>query len=268
MSEIAPQASLFVPLTIPQTMLPNYVMIDTKSRWHVGGLLSTAYETMTLPSRLRLGNGSRASLDELVNVLNVNGNQNIAKVRMSIDQKDAPNGHHGSARLKIRAQSRDTRMPSQERRSETESFSQADQELKTFDMDFFPSEVNEQSRGQRAVKEPHVFGQAETHRADDQKENEIGETAEEAGHERARRRAAGLPIIQRSVRPFPCSVSISLSKSGPISYLRAIPRISPNFLIMILDAYQSKSAGPEYPCLIPCLTAFPTSLLIVARHLR
>ena len=87
-------------------MLPNYVMIDTKSRWHVGGLLSTAYETMTLPSRLRLGNGSRASLDELVNVLNVNGNQNIAKVRMSIDQKDAPNGHHGSARLKIRAQSR------------------------------------------------------------------------------------------------------------------------------------------------------------------
>jgi len=198
MSEIAPQASLFVPLTIPQTMLPNYVMIDTKSRWHVGGLLSTAYETMTLPSRLRLGNGSRASLDELVNVLNVNGNQNIAKVRMSIDQKDAPNGHHGSARLKIRAQSRDTRMPSQERRSETESFSQADQELKTFDMDFFPSEVNEQSRGQRAVKEPHVFGQAETHRADDQKENEIGETAEEAGHERARRRAAGLPIIQRT----------------------------------------------------------------------
>lgn len=212
MSEIAPQASLFVPLTIPQTMLPNYVMIDTKSRWHVGGLLSTAYETMTLPSRLRLGTRSRAPLDELVNVLNVNGNQNIAKFRMSIDQKDAPNGHHRSARLGIRAQSRDTRLPSQERRSEEETFSQAHQELKTFDMDFFPSEATEQSRGRRAVKEPHVFGQAETLRADDQKKSEIEESAEEAGHERARRRAAGLPIIQKSVRPFSCSMFISLSK--------------------------------------------------------
>ncbi|PVH86802.1 tubulin nucleotide-binding domain-like protein [Cadophora sp. DSE1049] len=197
-SEIAPQASLFVPMTIPQTMLPNYVMIDPKSRWHVGGLFSTAYETMTLPSRLRLGNGSRGSLDELVNVLNVNGNQNIVRFRMSIDQKDAPNGYHRPARLEVRAQSGDTRMPSQERRSVEQCFPQEIQKLKIFDMDFFPAEASEQSRGRRAVKEPHVFGQAETFRADDQKENEVEETDEEAGHERARRRAAGLPIIQKT----------------------------------------------------------------------
>ncbi|KAH7418219.1 tubulin domain-containing protein [Cadophora sp. MPI-SDFR-AT-0126] len=197
-SEIAPHASLFVPMTIPQTMLPSYVMIDLKSRWHVGGLLSTAYETMTLPSRLRLGNGSRVSLDELVSVLNVNGNQNIAKVRMSVYQKDTPNGHHRSARLEGRAQSRDTRMPSQERRSEEESFSQEDQGLETFDMDFFPEEVGERSRGRSTVKEPHVFGQAEIFRAEDEKEKQVEETDEEAGHERARRRAAGLPIIQKT----------------------------------------------------------------------
>ncbi|KAL2074570.1 hypothetical protein VTL71DRAFT_8348 [Oculimacula yallundae] len=196
-SEIAPQASLFVPMTIPSTVLPSYVIIDPKSRWHVGGLFSTAYETMTLASRLRLHNGARESLDELVNVLNVNGNQNIAKLRMSIDQKSAPNGHHRSARLEIRAQSRDTRLPSQERRIE-ETPSHDDNELKTLDMDFFPAEASEQGRGRRAIKTPHVFGQTETYRADNQKENETEETDEEAGHERARRRAAGLPIIQKT----------------------------------------------------------------------
>lgn len=179
-------------------MLPSYVMIDQQSKWHVGGLLSTAFETMTLPSRLKLQNASRESLDQLVNVLNVNGNQNIAKIRMSIDQKSAPNGRHRSARLEVRAQSRDPRLPSQERRVE-EFLSPEDKELKTFDMDFFPAEAGEQSRGRRAVKEPHVFGQAETYRADDQKESKVEDTDEEAGHERARRRAAGLPIIQKSV---------------------------------------------------------------------
>ncbi|KAH7360542.1 tubulin domain-containing protein [Rhexocercosporidium sp. MPI-PUGE-AT-0058] len=195
-SEIAPQASLFVPVTIPSMMLPSYVMIDPKSRWNVGGLLSTAYETMTLPSRLRIQNVGRKSLDELVNVLNVNGNQNIAKLRMSIDQKSVPNGNN-LARLEVRGQSRDTRLPSQERRIE-DIPSPEDKELKTLDMDFFPTETGEQSRGRRAVKEPHVFGQAETYRADDQKENEVEEADEEAGHERARRRAAGFPIIQKT----------------------------------------------------------------------
>lgn len=207
-------------------MLPNYVIIDPKSRWHVGGLLSTAYETMTLPSRLRLHDGARESLDELVNVLNVNGNQNIAKLRMSIDQKSAPNGHQRLAKLEVRAQSRDTRLPSQERRTEEVS-SQDDKELKTLDMDLFPAEAGEQSRGRRTVKEPHVFGQVETYRADDQKEDEVEETDEEAGHERARRRAAGLPIIQKSV-----NLSTSFPSSGgiPTSYPRANPNICPTSL--------------------------------------
>ncbi|KAK0113160.1 mtDNA inheritance, partitioning of the mitochondrial organelle [Cadophora gregata] len=197
-SEIAQQVSLFVPMTIPQAMLPSYVMLDPKSRWHVGGLLSTAYETMTLLSRLRLGSASRRSLDELVSVLNVNGNQNIAKCRMSIGQKDAQNEHLKSARLEERVRSRDTRAPSQERRGEEGPFSQKYQDLKPLDMDFFPTETDERGRGQKVTKETHVFARAEIFRADDQKENELEETDENVGHERARRRAAGLPIIQKS----------------------------------------------------------------------
>ncbi|PBP22710.1 misato [Diplocarpon rosae] len=216
-SEIAPQASLFVPLTMPATALPSYVTVDAHCPWHVGGLLSTAFETMTLSSRLRLQNGSRASFDQLVSVLNVNGNQNIAKIRMSIDQNSIPNGHHRSARLEGRAQSRDPRLPSQERRSQDASTSQEDRELKMFDMNFFPADTGEQIRGRRAVKEPHVFGQAEIYRAGEQKESEFEDTEGEAGHERARRRAAGLPIIQRTR----ISLSFPLLDSFPHIYANA-----------------------------------------------
>lgn len=178
--------------------LPNYAVVDPLSPWNVAGLFSTALETMSLPSRLKLRNGIRESLDQLINVLNVNGNQNIAKLRMSIEQETAPNGHHRPARLEVRAQSRDIRLPSQERRAE-EPDSQDESKVKTFDMDFFPAEASDQSRVRRAIKEAHVFGQAETYRSDTQKQ-EDDHNSEEAGHERARRRAAGLPIIQRLVR--------------------------------------------------------------------
>lgn len=184
-------------MTIPAATLPSYLTVDLKSQWHIGGLLSTAFETMTLPSRLRVQDGNRASMDQLVNVLNVNGNQNIAKLRMSIDQDSVPNGSHRKSRPDVRAQSRDSRLPSQERRATGEPSLQEDQEVGTFDIDFSPAEAEEQSRGRRIAKEPHIFGQAEAYRADDQKEKEPGDNEEEAGHERARRRAAGLPIIQK-----------------------------------------------------------------------
>ncbi|KAK6585520.1 hypothetical protein PZA11_002247 [Diplocarpon coronariae] len=221
-SEIVPQASLFVPMTLAATVLPSYVTVDAQSRWHVSGLLSTAFETMTLPSRLRLQNGSRASLDQLANVLNVNGNQSIAKLRMSIDQNFVSNGDHRSARLEISLQSRDPRLSSQERRLEVESTSQGDRGLKVFDMDFFLVEAGEQSRARRSVKEPHVFGQAETYRADDQKDGEVEDTEQEAGHERARRRAAGLPIIQKTR----ISLSFPLLDSFPHIYANASPTSS------------------------------------------
>jgi hypothetical protein len=187
-SEIAPQASVFIPMTIPSATLPSYVMLDRHSQWHVSGLLSTALESMTLPSRLKV---ARETLDELASALNVNGNQNIAKLRMSIDQKAALNGHTRPGRLEVRAQSRDMRIPSQERLA---VITPHEAELTTYDMDFFPSEV-EQIRGRRNDK-PHVFGQTETYRGDEDLDHqELDE--EDEGHERARRRAAGLPIIHK-----------------------------------------------------------------------
>jgi len=206
-SEIASLASLFIPMTIPSTTLPTYVTLNPHSPWHVSGLLSTVLESMTLPSRLK---NNRVTLDELANALNINGNQNIAKLRMSIDQKAALNGHHRPGRLEVRpevrAQSRDMRLPSQERPSAVEALDEGDPS--TFDMDFFPTEIAEQTRGRRTAKKAHVFGQSEAYRGDEDEEKATTNDDEE-GYERARRRAAGLPVIHKSrtSMPYPLLVS-------------------------------------------------------------
>ncbi|KUJ21027.1 tubulin nucleotide-binding domain-like protein [Mollisia scopiformis] len=200
-SEIAPQASLFIPITVPTARVPSYVSMDTRSQWHVSALLATALESMTLPSRLKAQGRSRETIDQLINALNVNGNQNIAKLRMSTDQKEALNGNSRPGRLDVPTQDRDTRMPSQDRHSE-EVHEDKEDEVSTFDMDFFPPESLEQNRGRRNIKKPHVFGQAESHRVpEDDTTNET--TEQDEGFERARRRAAGLPIIQKSRTPLP-----------------------------------------------------------------
>lgn len=192
-SEIATQASLFIPMTMPSATLPSYVALDPRSQWHVSGLLSTALESMTLPSRLKRQNTALQTLDQLANALNINGKQTTAKLRMSIDQKSAINGHQQSGGSEVLSQSRDMRLPSQERYSDEENA--ADKEdLTMFDMDFFPTEGPDQSRGRRrGITKIHVFGQAENYRVDGDLEDEVA-NGEDEGHERARRRAAGLPI--------------------------------------------------------------------------
>jgi len=195
---------------MPSSILPSYVTVDPHSQWHVSGLLSTALECMTLSSRLRPQNGSRKTLDQLVNAVNINGNQNIAKMCMSIDQKAALNGHHRPGRLEVRAQSRDMRIPTQERDTKDASTVE-ENDVTRFDMDFFPAESGDQSRGRQSFKKPHVFGRAESYRAEKTEDSETNE--EDEGHERARRRVAGLPIIQKT------------STSLPFPLLDSFPRI-------------------------------------------
>jgi hypothetical protein len=198
LSEIAPQASLFIPMTLPTAKLPPYVTIDPQSPWHVSGLLSAALESMSLPSRLKMTNGSRQTMDRLISALNINGNQNIAKLRMSVDQTTAPNGHYRSGRLDAPAESRDPRLRSQDR-SDHKPPADGESALTTFDMDFFPVETGEQTRRRSSNKEPHVFGQAEGYRVPELPgSQEVN--AEDEGYDRARRRAAGLPLIQRLVK--------------------------------------------------------------------
>lgn len=192
-AEISPQASLFVPITLPIARLPSYIDVNPTSQWHVSALLATAVESVTLPTRLKLQDSSRETIDEIVSALNINGNQNVAKLRMSIDQER--DGYYELGTLDPRTVEGDVRAPLHERHA-VNSYDDPEKHLSILDMEFFPSETGERSMGLRHTKKPHVFGQAETHRSD--KDNENDETNElDEGHERARRRAAGLPIIQK-----------------------------------------------------------------------
>ncbi|KAF4628314.1 hypothetical protein G7Y89_g9836 [Cudoniella acicularis] len=192
-SEIATQASIFVPMTIPTKALPQYVALDQSSLWQVSGLLSTAMESMGLPSRLKLTSSNRETINMLSNSLNVNGNQTIAKLRMSIDQKAPVNGDHRPTDPEEGAQSRDERIRNQHVEL---SYVRNENDVSTLDMDFFPTETGEQTRARRSAKVAHVFGQSEISRADEHDEEQDTLKADK-GYERARRRAAGLTIIQK-----------------------------------------------------------------------
>jgi hypothetical protein len=195
-SEIAPQVSVFVPMAIPSRALPSYVMLDPHSQWHMSGLLSTAMESMSIPSRLKLHGSARQTFDQLSNALNVNGNQTIAKLRMSVDQQSSLNGNGQPAAVEGGAQMSDSRIPFGNGHVDAGS-NDEEEKPRTFDIDFFPTETGEQPRGCRTRK-PHVFGQTENFRKDhDLEETKI--IGDDGGYERARRRAAGLPIIQRLV---------------------------------------------------------------------
>ncbi|TVY22818.1 Protein dml-1 [Lachnellula hyalina] len=198
-SEIAPQASLFVPMAIPSDSPPSYITLDTHSPWHISGLLSTAMESMSLPSRLKVQSSARQTFDQISNAVNVNGNQTITRLRMTIDQELALNGHGDSQVAGGIGQMGDSRVPLGNGHVNDSNLNQ-EEEPKTLDMDFFSTETGEQFRTRRPRK-PHVFGQVENSRGthDQQQTQFIGE---DEGHERARRRAAGLPIIQRTKIPM------------------------------------------------------------------
>ncbi|TAQ87745.1 hypothetical protein B7494_g3904 [Chlorociboria aeruginascens] len=197
LSEIASQASLFIPMALPLKILPSYVTLDRRSYWHVSGLMSTAMESMTLASRLKSQN---KTLDTIAAALNVNGNQNIAKLRMGLDKKSLSitNGHHRPGRLDVDPQSRDSRAPSQDR--STGDIGDGNSAT-IFDMEFFPSETTGETLRTRNIKKAHVFGQSESYRADEDLENQEA-NEEDQGFERARRRAAGLPIIYKTQIPL------------------------------------------------------------------
>ena len=114
---------------------------------------------------------------------------------MSVERKPEANGHSQSRRLEIRAQSRDARLPSQERGLD-ESRPAVGDDPNVLDMDFFLSDEIRPSRGRGSSKKTHVFGQAESYRGnEDVKDN--GGDDEDEGYIRARQRAAGLPLVHK-----------------------------------------------------------------------
>lgn len=147
---------------------------------------------MTLPSRLHSRAGTRASLADTGAALNVNGTQNIARLQMSIGEDPVPNGEsHDATR-----ETGDSRLATHGGR-----LSEEDEEggLAELDMDFFPVDALAMNgRGRRADRRLHTFGRVESSRSDQETGgNNDGDDLD--GRDRARRRAAGLPIMHKFV---------------------------------------------------------------------
>jgi hypothetical protein len=182
-------------MALPSGPLPYYVNVNRKSSWHVSALLLTALESMTLPSRVR-GQGSlRQSLDEITGALNVNGNQNMAKAQVSVFL-DSTVKMDRSGRPQAPGQNRDPRVPSQNRLGDEVGI--INETLPSLDMDLFPSDDPNEARERRPNRKVHVFGEAETFRGDKDLWGSIAEEENSVdGRERARRRAAGLKVVQK-----------------------------------------------------------------------
>lgn len=195
-SEMSTHASMYIPLSIPPTQLPQYVHFDRTSQWHTSALLSAALESITLPTRLRHDTQKRGFLDNLEGALNVHGNHRIAQLRCSmLDPETAPlviATTHGTT---------DDRAPSANNGTLVE-----EDELKLaeprLDMDL--SCCNARSTSPFATQHDvsdHVFGVVETTRTKVEAARDEEAEEGEITYARKRRRFAGLPVIERFVTP-------------------------------------------------------------------
>ena len=102
-NEMSINASMYIPVSLPATPLPQYVHLNRDSDWHSSALLATAVETITLPSRLRHDAPNRRLLSDLETGLNVNGNQRVAQLQCSISGLDynPPRSGHTQHRSKL-----------------------------------------------------------------------------------------------------------------------------------------------------------------------
>ncbi|PWI64086.1 hypothetical protein PCL_12682 [Purpureocillium lilacinum] len=76
------QASMVVPLSLPDGQLPSGVSLDPTSPWQVSGLLATAADSAGLPSRLA---GQRATLlSDMAESLNTTRRQTVAAAAMDV----------------------------------------------------------------------------------------------------------------------------------------------------------------------------------------
>ena len=192
-NEMARNASLYVPLSIPAIQLPHYVHLNRDSQWHISALLSTALESMTLPSRLRPDQQRRGLLGDIEAGLNVNGNQSIAQLQCTILAPDteAAGPVNGYGRHDDRAPSNTVHAMVGE--------GDGDMITSQLDMNLSTGDRGSSSYASQHDTSEHIFGAVENMRgkrqqADDQKLDE-----DEITYVRKRRRLAGWSVVERFV---------------------------------------------------------------------
>jgi hypothetical protein len=200
--EMSSHASLYVPLSLPTGILPEYVHLNRDSCWHVSALLSIAVESMTLPSRLRPDIQERGLLGDIEAALNVNGNQRIAQLQCSIlDPEPEPfEVVDDRARNDDRAPSTmNSTMVEEDGLYATASY--LDMNLSAGNI---PSSL---SLASQYGASDHTFGAVDCTRGRLKAMEEKEADEDEVADTRKRRRFAGLPVTERSVPRSKLSLS-------------------------------------------------------------
>lgn len=115
LASITSQASMYVPLSVPAN-LHKSVSLDKSVLWHTSALISSAIESVTMPTRLRGGHGSRVPvLSDWEEALNDNGRRRVAEVAIEVARSTTAAGSmsNGSSVMTNGAQS-DSRMTANE----------------------------------------------------------------------------------------------------------------------------------------------------------
>lgn len=262
---------MYIPLSIPPTRLPQYLKLDRDSQWYTSALLSMSLESMTLPSRLRPHQSKRGLLGDIESTLNVNGNQRIASLQCSLLDHTSS---HGTDAASIQG-SNDQRVPGSNTRNLL-SEDDIQEANANFDMDLSSGEILSSANTSvyDRAKE-HTFARAETIRDTARQETEAD--GEENGLARKRRRLAGAPIVERSVKYFMIVVSLTIwallrrrkIHALPFAYACTAdsePRYRSSLQYPLLDSFPGIfSQPPDHLKSVPIHTALSTTSGTVRR---
>lgn len=168
MYSIDSSASMHIPLGSVPSKLPDYLAMDSSSRWFTSALQAAGIESTTLPARLRSSQSARATFDDLETTLNGDGKRRIAASSISVKdpaQLEAPvvNGQH------------DSRLTNGHHHDE--DFEEKEVKL---DLDLFPILPQASSGRRRNVRRNHTFSRLETLRGTWRAANDIQQSNQQA----------------------------------------------------------------------------------------
>ena len=195
--EMSTHASMYIPMSLPPTRLPQHLNFDRDSQWHTSALFSTALESTTLPTRLRFNRQKRGFFDDLEGALNVNGDQRIAQLQCSVlDSEDVP-----LVTTTTHGENDDRAPPGNSCTLEEEDGLKRAKPSLDMNLSYFDPGVTFQSTHRRRTSD-HVFGAVETKRTARIEAYKKQEPDEDEIIEASRRpRFAGLSVIERFVTP-------------------------------------------------------------------
>ncbi|KAI1432055.1 tubulin domain-containing protein [Xylaria sp. CBS 124048] len=168
LAELGSQASLVVPLSLPDEPLPLEIRLDPSSPWHVSALFAAAIESTTLYTRLKpAGSVSSSTLGHMTDLLNVFGRQTIASMEMSHDAP--PNSKQNGPNDPVKTTNAKGEPVFDPRSGATDDASEIGSQKGTVSLDVdlsSPQDLRLQP-GTRRPRKRYVFSQVQTYRGDD-----------------------------------------------------------------------------------------------------